>query len=64
MHNNSNNHLTPNMRNISTNHYKTSFKLNMPNDLHDDLKRLARERALSLSAMIRLVLTEYVRSKK
>jgi len=27
-------------------------------------QRLARERALSLSAMIRLVLTEYVRSKK
>lgn len=52
------------MDNNSHHHYKTALKLNMPADLHADLKRLARERALSLSAMIRLVLTEYVRSKK
>lgn len=48
----------------SNNHYKTALKLSMPKDLRDNLQRLALERALSLSAMIRLVLTEYVRSKK
>ena len=51
------------MDNNQTNHYKIALKLNMPKPLRDDLQRLARERALSLSAMIRLALTEYVRSK-
>lgn len=52
------------MDNKTTNHIKSTLKLNMPKVLSDELKSLAAERALSLSAMIRLVLAEYVRTKK
>lgn len=52
------------MDNNASNHNKSSLKLNMPKILRDDLRALAAERALSLSAMIRLVLAEYVRTKK
>jgi len=43
---------------------KSTLKLNMPQPLYSDLKQLAAERAVSLSAMIRLALAEYVRTKK
>ena len=56
--------MTPNRYNKPVNNYKTALKLIMPTDLSDELKRLAAERAVSVSALIRLILAEYVRSKK
>lgn len=56
--------MTPNIDTKLSNHAKSTLKLNMPKALSDELKSLAAERALSLSAMIRLVLAEYVRTKK
>lgn len=52
------------MDNLTTNPIKSTLKLNMPQALYIELKSLAAERALSLSAMIRLALSEYVRTKK
>ena len=52
------------MDNKPTNRIKFTLKLNMPQPLSNELKSLAAERALSLSAMIRLALSEYVRTKK
>ncbi len=43
---------------------KAALKLVMPRELRDELQQLAQARAISLSALIRLALTQYVRSNK
>jgi hypothetical protein len=39
------------------------IKLVAPHELKDALQRLAQNRNISLSALIRLILTEYVKNK-
>ena len=55
--------MTPDRHNKSLPPYRVALKLVMPKGLRDELKQLAAERAVSVSALIRLILTEYVRSK-
>ncbi len=47
-----------------TNQHDTVIKFNASRELKDDLIDLAEERNISLSALLRLVLTEYVRNNK
>jgi predicted transcriptional regulator len=42
---------------------ETTFKFLLPCELKDDLERLAEERSLSVSALLRLIVSEYVRNK-
>jgi hypothetical protein len=43
---------------------KAALKLVMPRELRDELQKLAQARAISLSGLIRLALTQYVKSNK
>lgn len=43
---------------------KVALKLNMPKELRDELQALAQSRAISLSALIRLALTQYIKTNR
>ena len=43
---------------------KTALRLVLPQDLRAELQALADERTISLSALIRLALTQYVKAHR
>jgi len=44
--------------------FETFMRLAIPTELKADLQRLAEDRNVSLSAFVRLILSEYIRKNK
>jgi hypothetical protein len=56
--------MTPNLHNNRNKITEVAFKLWMPRGLYRDLQAIANARMISLSALIRMALSQYVQSKR
>lgn len=56
--------LTPDLPHNNHKTAEVALKVWMPKDLRNDLRRMAQSRSISLAALVRLVLSQYIRSNQ